>query len=86
MFLVLYLKHKGKQMNTEAEIWWWGYLHSNGTPQLKRWFGDHKDYTEDTYDNPFVLKVVPPFVAGTREEAIEILMPKLGFKKVENHE
>lgn len=48
---------------------WWGYVHSNYTVQLKRWFGDHKDYIEDCENNPFVLKVVPPFTAQTREEA-----------------
>lgn len=56
---------------------WWGYLHSNGTIQAKRWFGDHKDYTEDCQDNPFVIEVVIPFEADTREEAIEILTSKL---------
>lgn len=23
---------------------YWGYLHQNGTIQVKRWLGDHKDY------------------------------------------
>ena len=56
---------------------WWGYLHSNGTVQLKRWFGDHKDYTEDCYDNPFVVNVVSPFEAESREKAIEIINKRL---------
>jgi hypothetical protein len=51
------------------DIMWWAYMHSNGTLQLKRWFGDHKDYTEDCYDNPFVLQVMSPFSADSREEA-----------------
>lgn len=53
--------------------WWWGYLHSNGTVQLKAWHGDHEDYTGDCKDNPFVLKVVRPFEADTREKAWQIL-------------
>lgn len=49
---------------------YWGYLHSNGTIQCKRWFVDVKDYTEDCENNPFVAKVVPPFWAADREAAI----------------
>lgn len=59
------------------KIEWWGYLHSNGTVQLKRWFGDIRDYTEDCDGNPFVQRVVPPFEADTREQAMEILKEKL---------
>ena len=59
------------------DIMWWGYLHSNGQPQLKRWFGVHKDYTEDCEGNDFVQKIVPPFKAETREEAMTILMTRL---------
>lgn len=50
---------------------WWGYLHQNGTPQVKRWLGDVADYTTDCYGNPFVLFVVRPFEAATYEEARE---------------
>jgi hypothetical protein len=52
---------------------WWGYLHSNGTMQVKRWFGDHKDYTDDCIGNTFVVQVVKPFEADTREEAVMII-------------
>ena len=57
---------------------WWGYLHENGTLQLKPWWGDHEDYTTDCDNNPFVLRVAPPFEANTREEAMEILKTKIG--------
>lgn len=60
------------------DIWWWGYLHSAGNIQVKRWFGDHKDYTDDCEGNDFVVRVVPPFKAGTREEALEIIKERLG--------
>lgn len=64
-----------------SDIMWWGYLHENGSIQVKRWFGDHKDYTDDCYDNPFVIQVVPPFKADSREEAGSIIAARLNFKK-----
>ena len=60
-----------------SEIMWWGYLHQNDTIQVKRWFGDHKDYTEDCDGNDFVQRVVPPFAAASREEAVKILQERL---------
>jgi hypothetical protein len=59
-------------------IWWWGYLHSNGLLQLKRWFGDVKDYTEDCEGNDFVQQVVEPFIASDRATALRILNERLG--------
>lgn len=59
------------------KLMWWGYRHSNGTIQLKRWLGDHEDYTTDCTGNPFVLKVVPPFEAATRVQAILELEKRL---------
>lgn len=59
------------------EIMWWGYLHQNGTVQVKRWFGDHKDYTEDCEGNEFVQRVVTPFAADSQEQAAEIIRQKL---------
>jgi hypothetical protein len=50
---------------------WWGYLHSNGTIQVKRWFGDHKDYTDDCYNNDFVSLILSPFKANTRKDAVK---------------
>ena len=52
---------------------WWGYLHSNGTTQVKQWFGDVKDYTDDCEGNDFVVEVIKPFMADTREEAVETI-------------
>jgi hypothetical protein len=62
---------------------WWGYLHENGSLQLKRWFGDHKDYTEDCIGNPFVIRVVKPFPADTREEAENLLREAIQRKTIE---
>jgi len=56
---------------------WWGYLHANDTIQVKRWFGDHEDYEEDCRNNPFVKRVVKPFEATTREEAIKTITEQL---------
>lgn len=59
------------------ERMWWGYLHQNGSIQVKRWFGDNKDYTEDCEDNDFVQQVVRPFAADTHEKAVEIITQRL---------
>ena len=61
------------------EIYWWGYLHSNGKIQIKRWFGDHRDYTEDCDNNEFVISVVKPFVAPTFEDAEKIIRERLNL-------
>lgn len=66
-------------LQTNSQIMWWGYLHQNGTVQTKRWFGDHKDYTDDCEGNEFVVRVVPPFPADTRPEAVAIILKELGF-------
>lgn len=60
---------------------WWGYLHQNGSIQVKRWFGDHEDYTGDCEGNEFVQQVVRPFEADTREKATEIITQRLGLWK-----
>ena len=56
-----------------SNLMWWGYLHSNGNVQVKRWFGDHEDYTGDCEGNDFVQKVVRPFEADSYEKALEII-------------
>lgn len=64
-----------------SELMWWGYKNSNGTIQVKRWFGDHEDYTGDCVGNNFVQQVVNPFVADSREKAIKIITNDLRFRK-----
>jgi hypothetical protein len=61
----------------KSTLMWWGYMHQNGSLQLKRWFGDHKDYTDDCEGNDFIVRVVRPFAADTREEAEKILREKI---------
>jgi hypothetical protein len=60
-----------------SAIMWWGYLHSAGTVQVKRWFGDRKDYTEDCEGNDFVVRIVRPFEAASREEALVHILSEL---------
>ena len=71
--LFVFLEPSSLSLQFWRRFQWWGYLHQNGTLQLKRWFGDHQDYTTDCEGNDFVLQVVPPFKADSREEAMQIL-------------
>ena len=66
-----------REETMSEKLMFWGYLHQNGTIQVKRWFGDHKDYTEDCEGNDFVQQVVRPFAADSREKAIEIITQRL---------
>ena len=66
-----------EEFEAMSKIEWWGYLHQNGTIQVKRWFGDHKDYTEVCEGNEFVQRVVSPFEASSREDAIEIIRQRI---------
>ena len=52
---------------------WWGYLHANGSIQVKRWFGDVKDYTEDVEGNDLVQRVVKPFMCHSRTDATDLI-------------
>jgi len=54
-----------------GDLMWWGYLHQNGSIQVKRWFGDPNDYQDDCYHNEFFLQVVKPFPSPSREVALE---------------
>ena len=54
----------------ESDIMWWGYLHTNGKIQVKRWFNDPRDL-DDAYESPFCDRVFQPFPADSRENAIE---------------
>lgn len=49
---------------------WWGYIHTNGSPQAKRWFGDQRDIDE-ARESDFVAEVYGPFMAANREAALQ---------------
>ena len=58
---------------------WWGYLHTSGTLQVKRYFG-REDIVE-ALQSPFCQKVEGPFEAENREEALEIVKGLLLLNK-----
>ncbi len=71
-------KNEQAMTNFSMKNMWWGYLHANGSVQVKRWFGDIADYTTDCDGNPFVIEVVAPFEAKTREDALSFIRKRLG--------
>jgi len=46
---------------------WWGYIHSNGSLQIKRYF-DQRDI-EVAKESSFVLHTIGPCEAITRDDA-----------------
>lgn len=54
-----------------SHILWWGYQHTSGTLQVKRYFNQQD--VEDAYASPFVDQVVGPFEAASRDDALKIL-------------
>lgn len=48
---------------------WWGYIHENGSIQVKRFFS--KEDLDDARSSPFVKKVFESFDADGREDAIQ---------------
>ncbi len=55
-----------------AQVEWYGYLHVEGGLFLKRYFGDPLDIQE-AIESDFVSRVIGPFKARSREEALKIL-------------
>jgi len=60
-----------------SENLWWGYRHQSGTVQAKRFFGDRASIN-DAYESDFIIEVVEPFAAGTREEALAVVTRSTG--------
>lgn len=58
-----------KNENNMDKILWWGYLHTNGHWQVKRYF-EPLDIQE-AEESPFCQKTHGPFEAIDREEAIK---------------
>jgi len=54
---------------------WWGYQHTSGTLQAKRYF-EPLDIQE-ARESPFCEIVIGPFEAENREDAIRIIKEKL---------
>lgn len=57
-----------------GKLLWWGYKHTSGTYQAKRYF-EPLDI-EEANSSPFCEIVVGPFEAESRDEALEIVKEK----------
>jgi hypothetical protein len=58
----------------ESKLLWWGYKHTSGTYQTKRYF-DRLDIQE-ARESPFCEMVVGPFEAENRDDALRIVQEK----------
>lgn len=61
--------------NKENLFEWWGYSHINGSIQAKRYF-DKRDLSE-AHESDFIDRVIPPFMAKDREDALKQIQEKL---------
>ena len=55
---------------------WWGYRHSSGTYQAKRYF-EPRDI-EEANESSFVEQTYGPFEADNRDEALGIIKYNIG--------
>lgn len=53
---------------------WWGYRHTNGSVQAKRYHDPRE--IDDAVESDLVARVVMPFYADSREEALQIVADK----------
>ena len=58
-----------EDLNAATDSLWWGYKHTSGTFQAKRYFGPLD--TDEARDSPFCEKVVGPFKAKDRDDALK---------------
>jgi hypothetical protein len=58
---------------------WWGYLHTSGTLQAKRYFS--KLDTDEAEESPFCQQVIYPFEAENREEALVYISEQIQVNK-----
>lgn len=54
-----------------SELQWWGYRHTSGTLQAKRYWSPQD--IQEALESPFVAMTYGPFEANGRDEALEIL-------------
>lgn len=55
-----------------SENMWWGYRHVSGAVQAKQFFDDRAPI-QDAQQSGFVAKLVEPFRADSRDEALKIV-------------
>ena len=60
-----------------TKLMWRGYLHQDGYIYVKRWFGDHKHHAKRCEGSKFIQRMVKPFEANSREEALLVLIALL---------
>lgn len=64
--------------NVEPNLWW-GYIHTRGTVQAKRYF-DPLDL-QVARESPFCTQVFGPFEAADREQALKIVITNAQAKR-----
>lgn len=57
-----------------SKLLWWGYKHTSGTYQAKRYF--YRLDIQEAMESPFCDQVVGPFEAENRDEALSIVEQK----------
>ena len=70
-----YIKQQDQLFDEEQNMpdnLWWGYRHTSGSVQAKRYFDDRASI-QDAYESDFVREVIEPFPAESRDEALKII-------------
>lgn len=57
------------------DLFWWGYVHKNGSIQVKRYFS--KKDIDEAKESPFVTKTYGPFKAKDRIDAIDNIIHQI---------
>lgn len=63
-----------------SQFLWWGYIHVNGSIQVKRYF-DKRDL-DDAYESDFVGRIFQPFECESREDAFNRIQAILTVEKL----
>ena len=63
----------------DDKLLWWGYIHTNGSTHLKRYFGPLD--IEEAHKSPFCKVIFNPFPATNRDDAMVILNELVGERK-----
>jgi hypothetical protein len=57
---------------------WWGYIHVNGSIQAKPASWDVQQRLDEAQDSPMVRRVIEPFDAIDRDDAISKIRRQFG--------
>lgn len=79
---MLLKKKEAKYLPPEED--WWGYLHVNGTIQIKSYHSAAQ--LQDAKESTFVELIVYPFKTSSREEAEIIITKKIEDAKSRNRQ